>query len=71
VETKVAPTPTEQTVDSWLHCITESADEQSVGTDDFLAVRLSTSIHCHPECGGHPICAPCYELLKQKGLAAE
>jgi hypothetical protein len=58
-----------------LHCITQDAEEPAA--PEFLAacddnpVDVTTSRYCPPECGGHPICAPCRALTRQAGLVAE
>lgn len=57
-----------------LHCITR--DTKETAGPEFLAVcdddpvDVTTSRFCPPECGGHPICAPCLELSREKGLVS-
>lgn len=57
-----------------LPCITQDPTEPA--GPEYLAVctgygeLLGRSIHCPPECGGHPICRPCWELSQAKSLAA-
>jgi hypothetical protein len=55
-----------------LPCITQDPSEPA--GPEYLAVctgfgeLLGRSFHCPPECGGHPICRPCYELAQANGL---
>jgi hypothetical protein len=54
-----------------LRCITRDPCEPS--PPEFLAVcddepvDVVAWVHCPPECGGHPICAPCLELCRRVG----
>lgn len=58
-----------------LHCITqdprEPEDPAFLAACDDNPVHVSCSIHCPPECGGHPICDPCYRLALETGLVKE
>lgn len=53
-------------------CITQ--DPREPAAPEFLAVcakratEVSCSIHCPPECGGHPVCKPCLALAVERGL---
>ena len=55
-----------------LECVTQ--DPREPAGPDYLAVctkvgtEISDSIHCPPECGGHPVCVPCLDLAILKGL---
>ena len=57
--------------DDLIECITQSPDEPS--PPEFLDVctikadLIACSFRCPEECGGHPICRPCFELARQRG----
>jgi hypothetical protein len=58
-----------------IPCITQDMREALAAGPDYLAVctgtaeLISTSIYCEGTgCGGHPVCRPCYELGKERGL---
>jgi hypothetical protein len=71
---QVAPEATGVDTDA-IHCITQDPYEP-VGPEflevcDDNPVDVITSAYCAknaPECGGHPICAPCLELARKRGL---
>jgi len=56
----------------FLECITRGPGEP-VGAE-FLAICDNNPMHvtcsrfCPPECGGHPVCDPCYRLGVARGL---
>ena len=57
-----------------IHCITQDAEEPA-GPEfravcDDNPVDVMTSRFCPPLCGGHPICAPCLEMSRERGLVA-
>ena len=55
----------------WFECITQSPDEPA--PPEYLAVctveaeLLACSFRCPDECGGHPICRPCFDLAHERG----
>jgi hypothetical protein len=63
-----APAPTE----GLPECITQ--DPKEPAGPDYLAgcakwaTEIADSIHCPPECGGHPVCKPCLALAVERGL---
>ena len=63
----------ETDLDTLIPCITQDPKEAKYDIADYLAVctkvaaLMATSIYCPPECGGHPVCRPCYALAKIKG----
>lgn len=59
-----------------IECVTQHPDEPA-GPDFHAICRgtadlIATSIHCpseaEGECGGHPICRPCWVLCVEKGM---
>ena len=57
-----------------LHCITQDVKElapaEALARCDDTPVDVIVSRRCPPECGGHPICAPCLERARSTGLVA-
>jgi hypothetical protein len=53
-------------------CVTQ--DPREPAHRDYLAIcaihatEIADSIHCPPECGGHPVCRPCLALAVERGL---
>lgn len=69
--TAIIESPEQAVTERWFECITQSPDEPS--PPEFLAVctvdaeLLACSFRCPFECGGHPICRPCFDLANQRG----
>lgn len=57
-----------------LHCVTRDPAEAAVADPEYLAVcddnpvGIFNSVHCPAKCGGHPVCAPCLALGRERGL---
>lgn len=69
------PTITPTTSDDKIHCVTQHPRERQWASAEFLEVcddnpvDVITSRNCvGTGCGGHPICAPCLELAREKGI---
>ena len=57
-----------------IACITQ--DPKEPAPEAYLAVctgrgdLIADSVYCPPECGGHPVCRPCYDLGVMSGHIA-
>lgn len=49
---------------------TEPAPAESLAVCAKTADRFARSRYCPDNCGGHPICQPCYDLSIERGLYA-
>jgi hypothetical protein len=58
-----------------LDCVTGDPNEPAglayLLVCDHHVVDIVKSVRCPPECGGHPICAPCLALARQRGLVKD
>lgn len=75
VHTLTSPTTASQNNDDDIHCVTQDPREQELASLEFIKacddnpVDVITSRNCEGTgCGGHPICAPCLALAREKGL---
>jgi len=59
-------------LDGLPECVTQ--DPREPAGPEFLRIcatwgtEIADSVHCPPECGGHPICKPCLALALDQGL---